>query len=80
MKIEKIYFPTWVAWFFIALFIPLLIALEYEAFYGNKPYPLMGALFGFIFILIIAMIFFVSYKKIPYMIIERQVKTKRGEK
>ncbi|MEM5778498.1 MAG: hypothetical protein QXD43_04235 [Candidatus Aenigmatarchaeota archaeon] len=80
MKVEKVYFPKWIAWFFIAIFIPLLIVLEYEAFYGNKPYPIMGALFGFIFVLIIIMMFLVSYKKIPYMIIERQVKVKKGEK
>jgi len=77
MKTEKVYFPRWIAWFFIAIFIPLLIALEYEAFYGNKPYPVMGALFGFIFLLMIVMIFLVSYRKIPYLIIERQ--TKRGK-
>jgi len=79
MKIEKVYFPKWIAWFFIAIFIPILAMLEYEAFYGNKPYPEMGAVFGFIFVLIIAMIFLVSYRKIPYMIIERQVKIKRDK-
>jgi len=80
MKIEKIYFPKWIAWFFIAIFIPLLIVMEYEAFFGNDPYPIMGIAFGFIFILIIAMTFLVSYKKIPYMLIERQTKVKREEK
>ena len=80
MKIEKVYFPKWITWFFILLFIPLLIVLEYEAFYGREPYPLMGALFGFIFILLIAMMFLVSYRRIPYMIIERQTKTKREGK
>jgi hypothetical protein len=80
MKIEKVYFPTWIAWFFITIFIPLLIVLEYEAFYGNKPYPVIGAVFGFIFILLIAMVFLVSYKKIPYMLIERQSKVKKEEK
>jgi hypothetical protein len=78
MKIEKIYFPKWTAWFFIAILIPVLVLLEYEAFYGNTPYPTIGALFGFIFILIIAMMFLVSYRKIPYMIIEKQSKIKRG--
>jgi preprotein translocase subunit SecG len=80
MKTEKVYFPRWMAWFFILIFIPLFIAMEYEATYGNKPYPIMGALFGFIFILIIVMMFLVSYRKIPYMIIERQTKTKKEEK
>jgi len=80
MKIEKVYFPKWIAWFFITLIIPLLIILEYEAFYGKEPYPMMGAVLGFVFILIISMMFLVSYKKIPYMIIERQSKLKREEK
>jgi hypothetical protein len=40
---------------------------------------MMGAVFGFIFVLIIAMMFLVSYRKIPYMLIERQVKTRRGK-
>jgi len=80
MKTEKIYFPKWVGWFFILIFVPLLLVLEYEAFYGNDPYPAMGAVFGFILILIIAMMFLVSYRKMPYMIIERQTKTKKEEK
>lgn len=79
MKTEKVYFPKWIAWFFIAIFIPLLLMLEYEAFYGNKPYPIMGYVFGFIFILIITMMFLVSYRKIPYLLIERQTKAK-GER
>ena len=79
MKIEKVYFPRWMAWFFIVIFIPLLIILEYEAFYGGNTNPLMGALFGFIFVLIIAMMFLVSYRKIPYMIIERQTKSRKGK-
>lgn len=79
MKIEKVYFPRWMAWFFIAIIIPILILFEYEAFYGGKTYPLMGILFGFIFTLMIIMIFLVSYKKLPYMIIERQSKSGRGK-
>jgi hypothetical protein len=77
MKIEKIYFPKWTAWFLVAILIPLFIIMEYEAFYGNKPYPIMGALFGFIIVMIVSMMFLVSYRKIPYMIIERQSKSKR---
>jgi hypothetical protein len=80
MKTEKVYFPRWTAWFFIIIIIPILIFLEYEAFYGNTPYPIFGAVFGLVFIIILAMIFLVSYRKIPYMIIEKQsqTKTKRG--
>lgn len=79
MKIEKVYFPKWMAWFFIAILIPILILLEYEAFYGGNTNPLMGALFGFIFMLMIVMMFLVSYRKIPYMIIEKQTKSRRDK-
>ena len=79
MRIEKVYFPKWIAWFLIVILIPILAILEYEAFFSSKPYPMIGAVFGFIFVLIIAMMFLVSYRKIPYMIIERQVKTKRDK-
>jgi hypothetical protein len=80
MKTEKVYFPKWMVWFFIAIFIPMFIVMEYEIIYGNKPYPVIGAVFGFIFILIIVMMFLVSYRKIPYLIIERQTKDKKEEK
>jgi len=79
VKTEKVYFPKWMAWFFIAIFIPLFIVMEYEIIYGSKPYPIIGAVFGFIFILIIVMTFLVSYRRIPYMIIERQTKNKRDK-
>lgn len=79
MKIEKVYFPRWIAWFFIAILVPLLVVMEYEALYGSKPYPIIGAVFGFVFILLIVMMFLVSYKKIPYMIIERQTKARKGK-
>jgi hypothetical protein len=79
MKTEKVYFPKWTAWFLIAILVPILVFLEYEAFYGNSPYPIFGAVFGFVFFLIIAMVFLVSYRKIPYMVIEtHSSKIKRG--
>jgi hypothetical protein len=80
MIIEKIYLPKWMAWFIIVIFVPILIVLEYEAFYGGNTDPLMGALFGFIFIFIIVMMVLVSYRRIPYMIIERQTKANRDNK
>jgi hypothetical protein len=79
MIIEKIYLPRWMAWFFIVIFIPLLIFMEYEAFYGKEPYPILGAVFGFIFVLLMGMMFMVSYRKLPYLIIERQTKLRRSE-
>ncbi|MFH1228974.1 MAG: hypothetical protein V1678_00940 [Candidatus Aenigmatarchaeota archaeon] len=80
MKTENVYFPRWTAWFLIIIILPILMLLEYEAFYGNMPYPVFGAVFGLILIIVLAMIFLVSYRKIPYMIIEKQsqTKTKRG--
>jgi hypothetical protein len=79
MIIEKVYLPRWMVWFFIVIFVPILIVLEYEAFYGGNTNPLMGALFGFIFIMIIVMMVMVGYRRIPYMIIERQTKSERGK-
>ncbi len=69
MKFKKIYLPKWVAWFILILFIPILISIEYEAFFGNEPNLLMGIVFAFVFLSIITMIFIVSYKRIPYLII-----------
>lgn len=79
MKVKKIRFPTWVIWFFISIFIPLLIIMEYEAFYGSNPYPLIGASFGFIFVLIILMVFLVCYERAPQMAIGKQTKVKKDE-
>lgn len=79
MITERIYFPKWMAWFLIVILVPILIVLEYEAFYGGNTNPLMGSLFGFIFILMIVMMVLVSYRKIPYMIIEKQARSKRGK-
>jgi hypothetical protein len=78
MRIEKVYFPKWVAWFIILILLPILLVLEYESFYGGRTFPLIGAAIGFIFIMLIVMSFLVSYRRIPYMIIEKQSKTRRG--
>lgn len=72
MKIRKIFFPKWVAWFMLIIFIPILFVMEYEAFFGEKPYPTMGFVFGFMFIAIIVMMFLVSYRKLPYLWIEEK--------
>ena len=77
MITEKIYFPKWVAWFIVVILVPILLIMEYEAFYKGDPSPLMGAVIGFIFLFIIVMMMLISYRKIPYMIIEKQ--SKRGK-
>jgi len=70
MKLKKVYMPKWVAWFMLIIFIPLLVFMEYEAFFGKEPFPAMGILMLFIFGGIIVMMFLVSYRKLPYLLIE----------
>jgi len=72
MKVRKAFLPKWIAWFMLIIFIPILFTMEYEAFFGEKPYPLMGFVFGFMFIAIIVMMFLVSYRKLPYLWIEEK--------
>ncbi len=69
-KLKRIFLPKWVAWFILLVILPIFLVLEYEAFYGIEQYPTMGAVFGFISVLIVAMAFLVSYKKLPYLLIE----------
>jgi hypothetical protein len=69
-RLKRIFFPKWVAWFVLLVIVPVFLVLEYEAFYGKEQYPLMGAVFGFILVLTVAMAFLVSYGKVPYMLIE----------
>lgn len=70
MKLKKVYFPKWMAWFMLLILIPILTLIEYEAFFGKEPYPLMGAVTGFMFIAVIIMMFLVGYRKLPYLFIE----------
>jgi hypothetical protein len=70
MKLKKVYMPKWVAWFMLIIFIPMLIFMEYEAFFGEEPFPAMGIIMLFLFGGIIVMIFLMSYKKLPYLLVE----------
>lgn len=69
-NLKRIFLPKWVAWFILLVILPIFLVLEYEAFYGIEQYPALGAVFGFISVLIVAMAFLVSYKKLPYLLIE----------
>jgi hypothetical protein len=71
MKLRKVYYPKWFAWFMLVILIPILFVVEYEAFFGKDAFPLMGAVVGFMFAAIILMMFLVSYRKVPLMYIER---------
>ncbi|NIM47309.1 MAG: hypothetical protein GTN40_04090 [Candidatus Aenigmarchaeota archaeon] len=70
MKLKRIFLPKWIAWFMLIIFIPILILMEYEAFFGSNQFPLMGIVIGFMLIAIILMMFLMSYRKLPYLLIE----------
>jgi hypothetical protein len=69
-KIKKVYMPKWIAWFILIMMLPMLILVEYEAFFGKEPYPTMGIVTGFMLILVVVMMFLISYRKLPYFYIE----------
>lgn len=72
MKLRKAYYPKWMAWFLLAILVPIMVAVEYDIFYINtKPgTQLFGYILPFIYIMIIVMLFLVSYRKIPIWYIE----------
>ena len=69
-KLKKVYMPKWVAWFILIMILPMLVLIEYEAFFGREPFPLMGIVTGFMLFLVILMLFLISYRKLPYLLIE----------
>jgi hypothetical protein len=69
-KLKKVYMPKWIAWFILLMMLPMLALIEYEAFFGSEPFPAMGIATGFMLILVIIMMFLVSYRKLPYFYIE----------
>ncbi|MBL7169505.1 MAG: hypothetical protein ISS48_00625 [Candidatus Aenigmarchaeota archaeon] len=64
--------PKWIAWFTIALLMPVTLWVEYEAFFGKEPNPTAGIVTGFIMIGTIVMMLLMAYKKLPYMLIEEK--------
>jgi hypothetical protein len=69
-KLKKVFLPKWTAWFVLLIILPILVVLQYEAYYGSEPYPLMGAVSGFMLVLVIIVTFLLSYGQIPYLLIE----------
>ena len=69
-KLKKVYMPKWIAWFILLMMLPMLVLIEYEAFFGVEPYPAMGIVTGFMLILVVVMMFLISYRKLPYFLIE----------
>ena len=69
-KLKKVFLPKWTAWFMLLILLPILVVLQYEAYWGSEPYPLMGAVSGFMLVLVIIVAFLMSYGQIPYLLIE----------
>ena len=69
-KLKKVFIPKWTAWFVLLILLPIFVVLQYEAYYGSEPYPLMGAVSGFMLVLVIIVAFLMSYGQVPYLLIE----------
>ena len=70
MKLKKVYMPKWMAWFMLIILLPLLVFIEYMAFFSDEPFPAMGIVMLFMFGGIILMMFLMGYRKLPYFLIE----------
>ena len=64
--------PKWIAWFTIILIAPIIVWIEYEAFFGKDPNPAAGIVTGFIMLGTMVMMLLLGYRKLPYMIIEEE--------
>jgi hypothetical protein len=69
-KLKKIFLPKWTAWFVLLIIIPIFLVLQYHAFFGEQRYALMGAVSGFILVLVVIVVFLMSYGQIPYLLVE----------
>jgi len=60
--------PKWVAWFVLIIFLIVFIQLYYS-FSQNKisPFELISTLL--LFAIMVFVLFFVSYRQIPYMLL-----------
>jgi len=68
MKVKNILLPKWVAWFVLIILLIVFIQLYYS-FSQNKisPFELISTLL--LFAIIVFVLFFVSYRQIPYMLL-----------
>ncbi len=69
-KLKKIYLPGWVLWFALIILIPLALLISYESFFGKEPNILSGIMNLFIILAFVILIFLLSYRKLPYLLIE----------
>lgn len=69
-RLRQVYLPRWMPWFMLLVLLPVLAVVEYEAFLGSEPNTVTGLLIGFMLAAIIAMLFLVGYRKLPYLYIE----------
>jgi len=68
VKLKKIILPKWVAWFVLIIFLLLSVQMYYA--YSNQkvsPFDLISILL--LFSIIVFVLFFVSYKQIPYLLL-----------
>ncbi|MEM0333714.1 MAG: hypothetical protein QXX30_04640 [Candidatus Aenigmatarchaeota archaeon] len=68
MKLKKIILPKWVAWFVLVIF--LLVSLQMYYAYSNQkvsPFDLISTII--LFVIVLFVLFFVSYKQIPYLLL-----------
>ena len=70
MKLKKVYMPKWMAWFMLIILLPMLVFIEYMAFFSDEPSTVMGIVMLFMFGGIIVMMFLMGYRKLPYFLIE----------
>jgi len=68
MKVKNILLPKWVAWFVLIILLIVFIQLYYS-FSQSKisPFELVSTLL--LFAIIVFVLFFVSYRQIPYMLL-----------
>jgi len=68
MKVKNILLPKWVAWFVLIIFLIVFVQLYYS-FSQNKisPFELISTVL--LFAIIVFVLFFVSYRQIPYMLL-----------
>lgn len=69
-NLKKVFLPKWIAWIILLMLLPILAVLQYDAYFGEEPYPLMGAVSAFILVLVMIVAFLVSYGNVPYLLIE----------
>ncbi|MCS7093693.1 MAG: hypothetical protein RMJ18_00700 [Candidatus Aenigmarchaeota archaeon] len=68
MKVKKILLPKWVAWFVFLIFLIVFIQMYYY-YYNQKISPFEFFSTIALFLVIAVVLFFVSYRQIPYLLL-----------